>query len=51
AAKAAYYNIRINMLGSTDEAFKTDILPRSQEIIKQCESLAAEVEKEVLEQL
>lgn len=51
AAKAAYYNIRINMLGSTDEAFKTDILPRSQEIIKQCESLAAEVENEVLEQL
>lgn len=47
AAKAAYYNIRINLAGITDEAFKKDILARSEELIAKCEALAMEVEKDV----
>lgn len=48
AAKAAYYNIRINLSGVNDDVFKQDILSRSEAIIKQCETLAEEVENEVL---
>lgn len=51
AAKAAYYNIRINMLSSTDEAFQQDILPKSKELLARCEALAAEIENEVLKQM
>jgi len=47
AAKAAYYNIRINLPGITDEAFTKDILARSQELITRCEALASGIETEV----
>jgi len=48
AAKAAYYNIRINLAGVTDTAFREDILARSATLIGACEVLAADVEKDIL---
>jgi len=51
AAKAAYYNIRINLAGVNDTAFKDDILARSQDLIAKCESLAADVETNVVGRL
>lgn len=50
-AKAAYYNILINLKGITDEAFKTDILSRAKDLIKKIETLAAAVEQEIKESL
>ena len=51
AAKAAYYNIRINLAGITDDTFKQDILARSQDLIVLCEKIATEVEKDVVGRL
>jgi glutamate formiminotransferase / formiminotetrahydrofolate cyclodeaminase len=48
AAKAAYYNIRINLSGVNDDVFKKDILSRSESIINQCNALAMEIEQDVL---
>jgi glutamate formiminotransferase/formiminotetrahydrofolate cyclodeaminase len=48
AAKAAFYNIRINLAGVTDEAFKADILAKSQSLIDASDAIAAGVEKEIL---
>lgn len=47
AAKAAEYNILINLAGSKDEAFKADIKARSEEIVKGCQELADKVESKV----
>ncbi|HNT52623.1 MAG TPA: glutamate formimidoyltransferase [Candidatus Syntrophosphaera sp.] len=44
AAKAAHYNILINLSGVTDTGFKTDIKARSGELVKRCAELAAAVE-------
>ncbi len=50
-AKAAYYNILINIKGITDEAFKNDILSSSKAMIKQIETLAAAVEQDISDRL
>jgi len=47
AAKAAYYNVLINIGGINDNAFKSDILNRSAILIKEIEEVAAVVETEV----
>jgi glutamate formiminotransferase/formiminotetrahydrofolate cyclodeaminase len=44
AAKAAYYNILINLGGSNDDAFKEDIKARSAGLVEQCESLANQID-------
>lgn len=48
AAKAAYYNVLINISGINDNAFKSDILDRSATLIQEIEEIAAAVETEVL---
>ncbi len=47
AAKAANYNILINISGITDEAFKAATLADAAALIKECEAIASDVEKEV----
>lgn len=47
AAKAAYFNILINMSGITDMAFKDATLKEAKELIAKCEKLAAITEKDV----
>jgi len=44
AAKAADYNILINLAGSTDKDFKTDIKARAEKLVGQCQELAAAIE-------
>jgi glutamate formiminotransferase/formiminotetrahydrofolate cyclodeaminase len=51
AAKAANYNILINIAGITDESFKNKTLSEAKELISSCESLAAEVEASVTNSL
>ncbi len=51
AAKAAYYNVLINISGINDNAFKSDILDRSAILIKEIEDVAAGVETEVLRRI
>lgn len=46
-AKAAYYNILINIKGITTKSFVDDILSRSARLIEQIEKIAAEVEQEI----
>ena len=47
AAKAADYNILINLAGSKDEAFKTDIKARAAGIVKDCQELADTIESKI----
>ncbi|NLW19367.1 MAG: glutamate formimidoyltransferase [Candidatus Cloacimonetes bacterium] len=47
AAKAAEYNILINLAGSNDEAFKADIKARATEIVEGCQGLADKIESKV----
>ncbi len=47
AAKAADYNILINLAGSKDEAFKTDIKARAAAIVKECQELADTIESKI----
>jgi len=47
AAKAANYNILINIAGITDTSFKQHTLTEAAELIKACEIIAAEVEQAV----
>ncbi len=47
AAKAADYNILINLAGSTDEAFKTDVIARAEKLVGQCQVLAAAIEARI----
>ncbi len=51
AAKAAYYNIRINMPGITDEAFKKDTMQKADQILKECAELADKLDKTMMEKL
>ena len=51
AAKAAYYNIRINMPGVTDETFKKDTMQQADQILKECEEIAAKLDKTIMEKL
>lgn len=51
AAKAAYYNILINLSGSTDEAFKQDVSAKAEKAIMACEKLAAEIESAITARL
>jgi len=46
-AKAAYYNILINIKGITTQAFIEDILTRSARLLQKIEALAAEVEQDI----
>ncbi|MCB5247375.1 MAG: glutamate formimidoyltransferase [Candidatus Cloacimonetes bacterium] len=47
AAKAADYNILINLSGSSNDAFKADIRSRAAELINKCQELAGEIESKV----
>ncbi|MDP3115354.1 MAG: glutamate formimidoyltransferase [Candidatus Cloacimonadaceae bacterium] len=51
AAKAAYYNILINLAGITDDRFKADILAKSRLIIDNCNILADKIESEIVGRL
>lgn len=51
AAKAAYYNIRINISGITDESFKQNTLAEAEDLLAKCEVMAAKVEKDVSSRL
>ena len=51
AAKAAYYNILINMAGSTDEAFKTEISAKAEAGFTACQTLAEHIESSVSQRL
>ena len=51
AAKAAHYNVLINLAGVTDEGFKTDIQNRAGQLSAQCAQLAAEIEAAVTAKL
>jgi len=51
AAKAANYNILINISGITDEGFKSNTLKEAKELVSQCEAIAAEVETAVTAKL
>ena len=51
AAKAAYYNILINMSGSNDPAFKTEITSKAASLIAECESLAKAIEQDIFGRL
>lgn len=51
AAKAAYYNVLINLSSSTDDSFKTATLSRAQDLIQDCEALAAKIETDLLAKL
>lgn len=48
AAKAAFLNIKINMGSINDEAFKTEIITKSQTLIDQINLLALKVENDIL---
>jgi glutamate formiminotransferase len=47
AAKAAYLNVKINMGGIEDEAFKFDILTKADTLLEKVNNLALKVEREV----
>jgi glutamate formiminotransferase/formiminotetrahydrofolate cyclodeaminase len=50
-AKAAYYNILINISGITTQSFKEEVLAKSGKLIAQIETIAAEVEKDIISRL
>lgn len=47
AAKAANFNILINIAGVTDKEFEKNTLAEAKELITKCEAIAARVEKDV----
>lgn len=47
AAKAAEYNILINLSSSSDEAFKSDIKTRAEGLASKCRNLAAAIETKI----
>ncbi|MDZ4181871.1 MAG: glutamate formimidoyltransferase [Candidatus Cloacimonadaceae bacterium] len=51
AAKAAYYNILINLAGVTDDRFKTDMIAKSRQIIANCSILADKIESDIMRRL
>jgi glutamate formiminotransferase/formiminotetrahydrofolate cyclodeaminase len=51
AAKAANFNVLINISGITDEDFKKNTLAEAKELIEKCVSLNDEVEKDVSSRL
>ena len=51
AAKAANYNILINIAGISDEHFKSNTLTEAKDLIAACEAIAAEVEAAVTKSL
>ena len=51
AAKAADYNILINLSGSSDEAFKADIKTRAGELVNKCQQLAESIETKVRDRI
>ncbi|HNX37472.1 MAG TPA: glutamate formimidoyltransferase [Candidatus Cloacimonadota bacterium] len=51
AAKAAYYNILINLTSSNDAAFKQDISQKAETALRQCESLASTIESCIMTKL
>lgn len=51
AAKAAYYNIRINISGITDESYKQKTLAEAAELVKQCQETCDGVEKDLIARL
>jgi len=51
AAKAAYYNVLINIRSVSTQSFIDDILSRSKAVMTEVEKLAAEVEAEILRRL
>jgi len=51
AAKAANYNVLINIAGITDAKFKEHTLAEAKSLIGKCEALALEVEKDVSSRL
>jgi glutamate formiminotransferase/formiminotetrahydrofolate cyclodeaminase len=50
-AKAAHYNILINLAGITDAGFNTRIRSEAATLIKDCERLAAGIEQDILSRL
>jgi glutamate formiminotransferase/formiminotetrahydrofolate cyclodeaminase len=50
-AKAAYYNILINLAGVSTQSFKDEILDKSARLIAQIEAIAKEVEDTILGKL
>jgi glutamate formiminotransferase/formiminotetrahydrofolate cyclodeaminase len=50
-AKAAYLNVKINMGSIEDEAFKNDILKKSEELAQKINELAIQVEKDIIASL
>ena len=51
AAKAANYNILINIAGINDEYFKNNTLTEARELVTACEAIAMEVEESVTKSL
>lgn len=51
AAKAAYYNIRINITGITDENYKQKTLAEAEELVKKCQEITDGVEKDLTARL
>jgi len=51
AAKAAYYNIRINITGITDEQYKQQTLAEAAELVKQCQQVCDGVERDLMSRL
>jgi glutamate formiminotransferase/formiminotetrahydrofolate cyclodeaminase len=47
AAKAAYFNIRINIAGITDESFRKNTLAEAEDLLAKCNTISAKVEKDV----
>ncbi len=47
AAKAAEYNILTNLSGSSDESFKADIRPRTEDFVHKCQNLADAIEAKI----
>jgi glutamate formiminotransferase/formiminotetrahydrofolate cyclodeaminase len=51
AAKAAYYNIRINITGITDEAYKQNTLAEAENLIHKCQEICDGVERDLMSRL
>jgi glutamate formiminotransferase/formiminotetrahydrofolate cyclodeaminase len=51
AAKAAYYNIRINITGITDEQFRQQTLAEAAELVKKCQEVCDGVEQDLMSRL
>ena len=51
AAKAANYNVLINLAGITDESYKAHTLAEAKDLIAKCDALANEIEQDVTSRL